>query len=219
MDRFRIVFVVPARNEERSILKVINYLNNYGDTIIIDDCSNDNTFNILLDQNVIKLQNKTKQGYQKSVIIGLQEAKKLKYDFAITFDADGQHLNLDMSKFIKELNNSCDLIITQRNIKNRISEYILSFYSKIFYDGVDLLSGVKAYKVSNLKNDLLNLNFNSYCSELAIKIIKKKLNFKKYPINILQREDNPRIGNSFNVNLKILYILIFFLFKYNILNK
>ena len=58
MDRFRIVFVVPARNEERSILKVINYLNNYGDTIIIDDCSDDNTFNILLDQNVIKLQNK-----------------------------------------------------------------------------------------------------------------------------------------------------------------
>ena len=124
-----------------------------------------------------------------------------------------------MSKFIKELNNSCDLIITQRNIKNRISEYILSFYSKIFYDGVDLLSGVKAYKVSNLKNDLLNLNFNSYCSDLAIKLIKKKLNFKKYPINILQREDNPRIGNSFNVNLKILYILIFFLFKYFLLNK
>ena len=67
MDRFRIVFVVPARNEERSILKVINYLNNYGDTIIIDDCSDDNTFNILLDQNVIKLQNKSKQGYQKSI--------------------------------------------------------------------------------------------------------------------------------------------------------
>ena len=134
-------FIVPARNEEKTISGVIDFLIKYGDIIVIDDCSIDNTYNILLKYKITILKNIINQGYQKSVIRGLIEAK-LDYEYAVTFDADGQHLGINMKNFINELNNNYDLIVTQRNIKNRFSENIICIL-KLFFQGIDLFSGMK----------------------------------------------------------------------------
>ena len=46
MGRFKIVTVVPAYNEEKTIINVIKELKNCSDIIIVDDDSEDQTFEL-----------------------------------------------------------------------------------------------------------------------------------------------------------------------------
>ena len=43
MGRSRIGIVIPARNEEKTIKKVIVSLKKYGDVLVVDDSSSDKT--------------------------------------------------------------------------------------------------------------------------------------------------------------------------------
>ncbi len=46
MGRFKIVTVVPAYNEEKTISNVIKDLKSYSDVIVVDDNSVDQTFGL-----------------------------------------------------------------------------------------------------------------------------------------------------------------------------
>ena len=46
MGRLKIVTVVPAYNEEKTISNVIKNLKNYSDIIVVDDNSEDQTFEL-----------------------------------------------------------------------------------------------------------------------------------------------------------------------------
>ena len=50
MDRSKVGIIIPAFNEEDTILDVIKKCQKYGKVIIIDDGSEDNTINLLRDQ-------------------------------------------------------------------------------------------------------------------------------------------------------------------------
>ena len=46
MGRFKIVTIVPAYNEEKTIYEVVTSLNKYTNVIVVDDCSTDETYKI-----------------------------------------------------------------------------------------------------------------------------------------------------------------------------
>ena len=46
MERFKIVTIVPAYNEENSISNIIRDLKNYSDVIVVDDNSSDKTYSL-----------------------------------------------------------------------------------------------------------------------------------------------------------------------------
>ena len=61
MESYKIAILIPAYNEEKTIEKVISkVLPLYGDVIVVDDGSNDNTFNIAKNSKAIVLKNKKK---------------------------------------------------------------------------------------------------------------------------------------------------------------
>ena len=100
MERSKIVTVVPAYNEEKTISYITRELKNYSDVIVVDDNSLDNTNNLVKKNNVILIRNNKNLGYEKSLNIGLFKAIELDYDYAITFDGDGEHFVSDLAKFI-----------------------------------------------------------------------------------------------------------------------
>ena len=81
MGRLKIVAVVPAYNEEKTISNVIKNLKNYSDIIVVDDNSEDQTFELAKKKKVIKIKNSKNFGYEKSLSIGLFKAIDLNYDF------------------------------------------------------------------------------------------------------------------------------------------
>ena len=57
MERFKIVIIVPAYNEEKTIYKVVSSLIKYSDVIVVDDCSTDNTSKIAKDCGALLINN------------------------------------------------------------------------------------------------------------------------------------------------------------------
>ena len=203
MGRSRLGIVVPARNEEKTIKKVIVSLQKYGDILIVDDASTDKTSFIIKNLKTKFIKNKINLGYETTVQKGIKYLLKKKYKYIATFDADGEH----DPKFllnIKKIKNF-DLLIGKRKKLNRLSEYFFSFIIKLFFGVHDPLSGLKIYNTNILKKiQLTNGNdFNTYIifkiKNLNGKIVHKSLNVKK-------RKDSSRLGNTFKVNFFNIFV-------------
>ncbi len=143
----KIIFIVPAHNEEKNLKKVLCSFKKYGDILTVNDKSNDDTKKIAKKYSNYLINNKKRFGYDYSIRFGIKFVlKNLKYkDIIFTVDGDGQHLANETPKFLKKIK-SYDVVIGSRNYFNRYSEYFVSFISKITDDVDDPLSGFKCYR-------------------------------------------------------------------------
>lgn len=216
MDRSELVFIIPAKNEEKTIENVILTVSKYGNVIVINDASTDSTSSIIKKFDVNLINNINNIGYQNSILKGIKEAIKLNYKFAITFDADNQHLEENIKLFLEKFELDYDFVIGERSFFNRFSEKILSIYSKFFLESKDILSGMKGYNLESIKYENLIFKKNTFCAELAYILIKNKYRVINIPIKIKNRIDKPRLGNELVVNFKIIYIIMYLLYKISI---
>lgn len=94
----RVLLIVPAYNEEKNILAVVNRIREYRkkcdfvlDYVVINDCSTDST-KIICDENGIHSISLVKNlGIGGAVQTGYIYARMNDYDIAVQFDGDGQH--------------------------------------------------------------------------------------------------------------------------------
>jgi glycosyltransferase involved in cell wall biosynthesis len=90
--RTKVVAVIPALNEERTIENMINKTSKYVDhVIVVDDASSDNTAKLARNTGalVLKLHKRKKVG--GVVKAGLEYARNQRPNIIVTIDADGQH--------------------------------------------------------------------------------------------------------------------------------
>ena len=114
--------IIPAYNESASILKVIDNIRleapDY-DYIVVNDCSTDNTRDILEANHIPYLDCAVNLGIGGAVQTGYLYAYRNKYDIAIQFDGDGQHnasYFYAMENALK--NEASDMVIGSRFISN-----------------------------------------------------------------------------------------------------
>tara|TARA_B100001057_G_C22457198_1_gene797370 strand:- start:5 stop:649 length:645 start_codon:yes stop_codon:yes gene_type:complete len=204
MERFKIVIVIPAYNEEKTISHIIKDLKIHYDVIVIDDGSDDKTFELAKDHNVIAIKNSKNIGYEKSVYTGLLKAIELNYDFAITFDADGQHLVSDCEKFKNLINEGYDLILGKRSHVDRFSEKI---GKSIFYRkwGIkDPYCGLKGYNLKKVKKFNFFERYKSVGTDLSLSFVKNGYKFINVDIQNIKRKGSSKFGNIVSANYKIL---------------
>ena len=169
MEKLKIVFVIPAKNEQKNIAKVILNLKRYSKVLVIDDNCNDGT-NLIAESagaKVIKVS-KNKTGYQNAVYKGLKYSKKKNYDFAITCDADSQHKLLDILKIYKKCEKDKDIIYTTRKNINRNIEKIYNFFFFLLFNIRDPLSGLKAYNLKKIKTDFFSTQLETLTGSILI---------------------------------------------------
>lgn len=203
------IVILPSYNEIGSLIRICKeFKKRKINFIVLDDNSNDGTDRWLKKNRFNYIRNKKNLGYEKNIKKGFNYALKKKgIKYVITFDADGQHRVNDLLSIYKILNkNHVDLLVCNRKIMNRFSEYFLSFMYDFFYNIKDPLSGLKAYKVNILKNFKNNIKDNYFLVDLVSSALKKNYIVKNYPIrtNIAKHS---RIGNNLGINLKILKCL------------
>ena len=89
-----IAVIIPCYNENQFIKNVIDSIPDYVDFIIpVDDCSTDDTYNILkiIQSNKIRvLQTDENSGVGGATKLGISEAIKLDADIIVKIDGDGQ---------------------------------------------------------------------------------------------------------------------------------
>lgn len=140
----KLLVIVPAYNEEDSIINTINDLNKYKnyDYLVINDCSTDNTKQILEDLNVNHIDLPVNLGLSGAVQTGFKYAYDNGYDAALQFDGDGQHCAQYIQMMMDELNDN-DIVIGSRFVTEKKDGSLRMIGSRILSSLIKLLTGVR----------------------------------------------------------------------------
>ena len=192
-----IYVVVPAFNEQKVIKDIINsLLKKFSNVIVVNDGSNDRSLEIINDLDIKVLSHEINLGVGAAVQTGFDYVSKIPNAKAvITFDADGQHHVEDAVAMAKEILICEEGIIFgtrfPKHSKNipKVKRFVLKLIAKItdLVTGVTLTdahNGLKAYKISTIKELELQFSSYSYESELITQVAKKKIEYKEMPTDI-----------------------------------
>ena len=125
MKKNRVLFVIPAYNEEENIGRVLDEISEVKfhnvdvDVVVINDCSKDKTRDIVLEHGVHCIDGIFNLRYAWAIQTGIKYAYQNDYDYVIQFDADGQHIAGEAMKLLEEaFQNKADIVIGSRYIKD-----------------------------------------------------------------------------------------------------
>ena len=89
MEEYKIGIVIPAFNEQDSLAKLIPIIKNYGNVLVINDGSTDETQKIINQFKCQYIKNEKNLGYEKNLLNGI---KKFKSNFLNTYS----HISLTL---------------------------------------------------------------------------------------------------------------------------
>lgn len=129
----KILFIIPAYNESQNIKKVLDEIRkdvDYADILVINDCSTDNTREIVDKVGVKCITTIFNMKYAMAVQTGIKYAYEYDYDYVIQFDADGQHIAKEAEKLYKHaVSSKCDVVIGSRYLVD--TGYQCSFFRRL----------------------------------------------------------------------------------------
>lgn len=114
----RVLVIIPAYNEEKSIGRVIDKIQKITrgvDVVVVDDGSCDNTVRIVREKGIRVLAHPINLGPGVATQTGYKYALNYSYDFMIQLDADGQHEPRYINDLLSGLqSDSADIVIGSR---------------------------------------------------------------------------------------------------------
>ena len=110
----RCIVVIPAHNEANDIALVIGEIRKYSDfpVVVIDDASTDDTIAVAREAGAVVVPLAVQLGAWGATQAGLRYALSNGYAYAITMDADGQHLAESLPALLEPIiNKEADVTI------------------------------------------------------------------------------------------------------------
>lgn len=232
----KILLIVPAFNEEESILNTYNTIVEYNkkyktkfDVIVINDGSTDRTEQILKENKINHIKLVHNLGIGGAVQTGYKYALENKYDIAIQYDGDGQHDVSYVKKIIEPIvNNEADFVIGSRFIEEskdnfnstfsrRIGINMISFFINLVTDKkvYDTTSGFRA-----VNKEIIELFASDYPTEYPEPITTTNLLQNKYRLKEIPVKMNARVGGKSSIgSWKNAYYMINVLLSIVLLKK
>lgn len=207
----KIIAVIPAYNEVRTIGAVVVTLKSYvAEIIVIDDHSVDNTEEEARRSGATIVRNEENKGYDESINIGFAEAARREADIIFTFDADGEHDTSDVSRILAPiLAGNADIVAGQRPHTTHVAEKLFALYTGLRYGLHDPLCGLKAYRRNVYDAVGFFDSVSSIGTELMLRGIGKGYRLTLVPVALHTRvSDSSRFySRRFRANLKIVRAL------------
>jgi glycosyltransferase involved in cell wall biosynthesis len=217
----KVVIIIPAYNEEKNIKSIINacQLLGYSHIVVVDDGSTDNTAAIAREAGAVVVSHILNRGAGAATQTGLQAARLLNADVAVTIDADEQHKPQDIKSLINVLvAEKSDVVIGSRfmnhenrvplvrRLFNRIANIVTYFLSGIML--TDSQSGLKAFS----RKALETINISSSGFEFSSEIIREtdhyKLSITEVPVSVVYTPYSLSKGQNLSTGLATVFRLI-----------
>lgn len=227
----RALVIIPAHNEAASISAVIAELKRdfaAADILVINDYSTDATHEIVASCHIPQIDNIFNLGYSWSIQTGLKYAVAHGYDYAIQFDADGQHIAAEANKLYKAaLKTNADIVIGSRYLEDsgykcpffrRLGQKIFSLLIRIFCRKriTDPLSG---FQCLNRRVIEKYAQFNDYPefpdANLIIEMLYRGYQITEVPVAMRSRESGESMHGGIVAPIKYMvnmFYSIFFVF-------
>ena len=123
----RVLVLIPACNEERSIISVIGEVRShvpYADVIVVDDGSDDGTAEKAETAGAHVLRHPYNMGYGTALQTGYKYALENEFDYVVQMDGDGQHDASYLPALIDKIRSGpCDIVIGSRFLNSNGAGY------------------------------------------------------------------------------------------------
>jgi len=141
-----ILIIIPAYNEEGNIVRVVeNLKSNYSDYdyVVVNDGSKDNTSKICHNNNYNIIDLPVNLGLAGAFQTGLKYAYLKGYDYAIQFDADGQHRAEFIKTMYGEIKKGYDIVIGSRFLDEKKPKSLRMLGSNMISKAIKMTTGVR----------------------------------------------------------------------------
>lgn len=208
--------IIPAYNEEKNIIKVVNNVIPLVDKIvIIDDASTDKTVETLYkkfsNDKLIILQHIVNRGQGAALQTGNEYAVTNNAKIIIHFDADGQFLSHEIKDIIEPIQkNEADIVFGSRFLekkskipwlKEKIIMPLARIANKIFAKNnlTDPQGGFRAMRANIANTITIEQDRMAHCSEIINKTFSKNIKSKEIPITVIYNEFGQKLGGGVNI--------------------
>lgn len=220
----RVLMIIPAYNEAKSIVNTVNMIINTNlkkhtlDYIVINDGSKDDTKKVCIENNIKFVNLPINLGIGGAVQTGYKYALYNNYDIAIQFDGDGQHDAAYIEQLVNEIEKGYDIVIGSRFVAN-LSEFKstavrrlgINFLSRL----IKLCTGKRIYDPTSgfraCNKTIIEEFANEYPidypePDTIVSLIKKGYKVSEIPVKMNERKEG---SSSLNSNIfKPLYYMI-----------
>ncbi len=201
MKTMKVTVVIPAKNEERSIGKIIAKCRKYADEIlVVDGHSKDGTARVALKLGARVVQDHGR-GKGDGIRVGIQEAKG---DILVFIDADGSHDPDDIPQLIKPIRqDKADMVVGSRGmggsdeLHGDVEKLLRMIGSDVILIGInkkfkvhltDSQNGYRAIRTTAARSLSLKENITTIEQEMTIKCLKKGFRISEAPTHEYARE-------------------------------
>ena len=142
----RCLVIIPAYNEEENIVRVVeNLQTNYPmyDYVVINDGSSDDTARICRKRGYELVDLPVNLGLAGAFQTGLKYAYRKGYDYAIQFDADGQHRAEYIGPMLEKIKEGYDIVIGSRFVTEKKPHSMRMIGSRLIAVATRLTTGKK----------------------------------------------------------------------------
>ena len=227
----KVSIIIPVFNEKdtlKLLLEKVEQANFAGldkEIIMVDDCSNDGTTDILkeLSQNYKVLFHEKNQGKGAAIRTAVKEATG---DFVVIQDADLEYLPDDYDKLLPLLiNNEADVVYGSRFLnlensknfilKNKIANKFLTLLTNILFGAAitDMETCYKAFKREFIQGITIKSDRFDFEPEITAKVMKRKARLKEVPISYFGRGHDEGKKINWKDGLHAIFALIKFRFS------
>lgn len=227
IDPKSVFILIPAFNEGKVIRKTIAPVLARGYTIVlVDDCSSDNMFEAVKDLPIHYVRHSINLGQGAAIQTGIQYAYKNGAEYAVTFDADGQHNFEEIPKMLEPvIAGRTDITMGSRFMQGGIAEKIpgirkLVIKTAIVVNGIltglwltDAHNGFRAMNRTALSKIKITQNRMAHATEILSLVKNAKLRYQEVPVHIVYTDYSLNKGqgnlNAINIVIDIIINKIF----------